>query len=292
MKTLFSCLIIIYIDYFDFATSNICYRSLCIPSGYDKLSKPPLSNITDTINNITIYIPFIQILSVNENENTLTLKLKLEIVWNEPRVTILPNVTNEEMENIVIAGYALPQDFKNYLWLPNVYIYNVQKIKKYKLNHDFENYWYWLDYNNKSVISFDTEVEIIIFCKMNFEDYPIDEQICYFLFGSPSVLATGGQWYHLEEIIFKASDQVALLDYKVEIDYLPEYMQFYKNDLWNITYQRTGFELRLKHNHERHLMNYYIPSGILVILSWVNTSLANNLNIIFFWENRHDNVIL
>ena len=49
-----------------------------------------------------------------------------------------------------------------------------------------------------------------------------------------------------------------------------EYMQFYKNDLWNITYQRTGFELKLKHNHERHLMNYYIPSGILVILSWVS----------------------
>ena len=32
---------------------------------------------------------------------------------------------------------------------------------------------------------------------MIFDDYPIDEQVCYFLLGSPSDLASGGQWYKL-----------------------------------------------------------------------------------------------
>ena len=44
-------------------------------------------------------------------------------------------------------------------------------------------------------------------------------------------------------------------------------MQFYKNDLWNITYQRTGFELRLKHNHERFLMNYVKQKFYNVLVS-------------------------
>ena len=36
------------------------------------------------------------------------------------------------------------------------------------------------------------------------------------------------------------------------------------------TFQRTGFELKFQRVYERYLMSYYIPSGILVILSWVS----------------------
>ena len=270
-----SYIIIIYLHCINIATSNTCYRSLCIPSGYNKLSKPPLNNITDKFNNIKVFIDFIQILSVDENQNTITLKLNLEIVWNEPRVTLLPNVTKEEMEHIIVNGYVLPKEFTDHLWSPNTYIYNVQNIKKYnyKFIHNFENHWYWQD-NNENWMSYETEVEIIILCKMIFNDYPIDEQVCYFLLGSSSDLATSRQWYELQKIFFNTSDQVTLLSYTIGIDNLPEYMQFKKNDLWNITYQRTGFELRLKHNYEWHLMNYYIPSGILVILSWVSIYLS------------------
>ena len=82
------------------ATSNTCYKSLCIPSGYNKLSKPPLKILTDDkFNNIQVFINNLQILRVDENENTLTLKLQVEIVWNEPCLTLLPNVTEKEMEH-------------------------------------------------------------------------------------------------------------------------------------------------------------------------------------------------
>ena len=130
--------------HFNIVTSNICYKSLCIPSGYNKLNKPPLKNITDKFNNIKVFIDFIQILSVDKNQNTITLKLNLEIVWNEPRVTLLPNVTKEEMEHIIVNGYWLPNEITDHLWLPSTYIYNVHKIKKYKFIHHVENHWYWL----------------------------------------------------------------------------------------------------------------------------------------------------
>ena len=255
--------------HFNMATSNTCYKSLCIPSGYNKLSKPPLNILADKYNNIQVFINNLQILRVDENENTLTLKLQVEIVWNEPRLMLLLNVTEKEMEHIENEGYDLPKEFMDHLWLPDTYVYNVHKIEKYNFIRHFEYLWYWQE-NNQNWIGYETEVEIVIFCKMIFDDYPIDEQVCYFLLGSPSDLASGHQWYKLQNIHFNASDQVTLLTYKIEVDYLPEYMQFQFYEAWNVTYQRTGFKLKLKHNYERYLMNYYIPSGILVILSWVS----------------------
>ena len=273
-------MIIIYLNHFNIVTSNTCYRSLCIPSGYNKLSKPPLNIITDEFNNIHVFINALQIIRVDENESTLTLKLQVEIAWNEPRVTLLPNVTIKEMEYIEIEGYILPKEFMNHLWLPDTYVYNVHKIEKQNFIHHFEYLWYWRE-NNKNWISYETEVEIVIFCKMIFDDYPIDEQVCYFLLGSPADLASSHQWYMLQNIHFNTSDQVALLTYNIEIDNLPENMQFQLNNVWNVTYQRTGFELRLKHNYERYLMIYYIPSGILVILSWVSMYLCFYIHLLW-----------
>ena len=235
MTTLLSCIFIIYLYHFNTATSKTCYRSLCILSGYNKLCKPPLNILTDKFNNIQVFINNLQILRVDENENTLTLKLQVEIVWNEPRLTLLPNVTEKEMEHIENEGYDLPKEFMDHLWLPDTYVYNVHKIEKYNFIRHFEYLWYWQE-NNQNWIGYETEVKIVIFCKMIFDDYPIDEQVCYFLLGSPSDLASGHQLYKLQNIHFNASDQVTLLTYKIEVDKLSENMQFQFYEAWNVTY--------------------------------------------------------
>ena len=130
--------------------------------------------LTDKFNNIQVFINNLQILRVDENENTLTLKLQVEIVWNEPRLTLLPNVTEKEMEHIENDGYDLPKEFMDHLWLPDTYVYNVHKIEKYNFIRHFEYLWYWQE-NNQNWIGYETEVKIVIFCKMIFDDYPIDE---------------------------------------------------------------------------------------------------------------------
>ena len=191
--------------------------------------------LTDKFNNIQVFINNLQILRVDENENTLTLMLQVEIVWNEPRLTLLPNVTEKEMEHIENDGYDLPKEFMDHLWLPDTYVYNVHKIEKYNFIRHFEYLWYWQE-NNQNWIGYETEVEIVIFCKMIFDDYPIDEQVCYFLLGSPSDLASGHQLYKLQNIHFNASDQVTLLTYKIEVDKLSENMQFQFYEAWNVTY--------------------------------------------------------
>ena len=60
-----------------------------------------------------------------------------------------------------------------------------------------------------------------MFCRMMFESYPLDEQICYFLIGSPKHLENSGQFFEHDWIKFNSSEQVALQGYRIEIKPVP-----------------------------------------------------------------------
>ena len=92
----------------------------------------------------------------------------------------------------------------------------------------------------------------------------MDQQTCYFRLGSSLPLLTSEQGYVLTNLQFNTSEQIALQDYSYEIN---EYKKYeYDTDI-----QRIGFELKFQHKLIPFINNYYIPSGSLVILSWVGT---------------------
>ena len=53
-------------------------------------------------------------------------------------------------------------------------------------------------------------------------------------------------------------------------------------------YQRTGFEIKFQHSFSKYLMNYYIPSGILVVFSWVSEKIEDKtiyqIKVIFLFQ--------
>ena len=112
---------------------------------------------------------------------------------------------------------------------------------------------------------------------MNFESYPLDKHICYFTLGSLTSLATSNQNFTLGILNFEPSAQVTALDYYVQVNELP-YSKQIKVD-GGIVKQRTGFEIQLDRNIMSYLIDYYIPSGILVVASWVMS------NIYQYWAN-------
>ena len=59
-----------------------------------------------------------------------------------------------------------------------------------------------------------------------------------------------------------------ILDYKVDIIPLKPNERTY---VWlNIgNYSLTGFEMHLQRHYMKYLFNYYLPSGLFVITSWV-----------------------
>ena len=150
MNVIVSCLIINFYCNLQFVSSNSCFDNLiCVPTGYNKLIKPPPKN-ESTTTNVDVEFQKIQILNFDENESTISMKLTLLMLWIEPRIFVSPNATNEDKKRIhvnltdywkngVKAGYLvkgflnLPKEFTNLLWLPNSYIADVHKINKYKL---------------------------------------------------------------------------------------------------------------------------------------------------------------
>ena len=276
------CFILIYFNYFKIVTSDNCFKGLCIPSQYDKTMKPKIDNPyeqnedyaeyyyeyeyeTNFTNRILVDFEKIQILDINEKDHTITLKLSLTMWWQEPRLTILPNATQEAI------NIYLPKEFTDELWLPDAYIENVHKINKFNFIHDFETFYHILS-SNDSWIWYRNEVEIVIFCRMTFESYPMDEQICYFLIGSSTCIDSSGQFFELSKSLYKfnTTQQLALKGYRFQINQLPEYKKFSNDSYCYSKNQITGFELKFQHNFWKYLISYYIPSGILVIFSWVS----------------------
>ena len=59
-----------------------------------------------------------------------------------------------------------------------------------------------------------------------------------------------------------------ILDYNVILDHLkPKDSLFIWQSIGN--YSLTGFEMTLRRNSLKYLVNYYLPSGLFVVVSWV-----------------------
>ena len=106
---IFVCFILIYFSFFKLATSDKCFKSVCIPSGYDKTEKPNIEYEQDYTVNFSnvILVDFenIKILGINEKESTITLKLSLLLWWEEPRLTISPNATKAQFVDFMDIFY-------------------------------------------------------------------------------------------------------------------------------------------------------------------------------------------
>ena len=265
MKFIVSFIIIINFTFnLEFANSNLCIDEICIPTEYNKLTKPPPINETTEV---LVKFKRIQIFNIDENKSTITIKLAILMFWFEPRIFISPSNSTEEHKR-------LPKEFVNLIWLPDAYIPHVHKINKYNFIHNFEVYFYAMDELSRTLLGCQIEVEVVLFCKMTFEAYPIDENTCYFTLGSYAPLNQSAQIYNLWEtwessgpVVFDASEQVAQLGFAIDIkEGLPKNVE----RPWNGSFQRTGFEVRFQRKVTRFIPSYYIPSGILVVLSWVS----------------------
>ena len=59
-----------------------------------------------------------------------------------------------------------------------------------------------------------------------------------------------------------------ILDYNIKLDPLKEEDALF---VWQSigNYSLTGYEMTLRRNSLKYLVNYYLPSGLFVIVSWV-----------------------
>ena len=107
--------------------SQVCVfeGQYCLPDNYDRLDKP----YNDRPVEVKVDLDVTQILDINDVEFTLSLSMYFGVRWEEPR--LISNASSNE------TYVAADISFFDQLWVPDVYIYNLKNIKKYKIFTDF-----------------------------------------------------------------------------------------------------------------------------------------------------------
>ena len=209
----------------------------------------------------------IQILKVRDYDCTITMNFHLKLKWNEPRLTYPCNDNRGDDKEY----FTLPKNAFDWLWVPNVFILGLKSIKNYALTNSVHNFYVAIDENNNNVtfVVYETFLEVVFYCPMDFSTYPLDEQNCYFRIQDYNYPENVVSYFLVnEDFVFNQSEQVSLMDYSIAVT--PGLS--YKKQLANRKnqYSVIGFEIILRRNLEQYLINYYIPSALLVVMSWVS----------------------
>ena len=132
-----------------------------------------------------------------------------------------------------------------------------------------------LAYEPKSKMHFLTylvTLNVEVVCHhLYFDDYPFDSHVCLFEVGSHT--------YPKEELIvtelIKGNDIYCqhkgflCSDFVIDLDKFP----IEKNES-KFGYSKTGFQMTLQRNIAPYIFNYYIPSGLMVMTSWVKITVC------------------
>ena len=239
-------------QFFHIVLSNeqYCVEGVCIPANYSRLTRPMI----DSTNQIQVDFANMKILKVDDQECTITVSLWIYLTWVEPRL-IIPN----EVPTYV----SLDESFFSQLWKPDVYFYHLKDIKQHSFFHDFEG----LYFVNNSLL-YNGEYEIAFYCRMIFEKYPLDEHVCDFKLTSFSYDSSVIN-FTLNKLLFEESQQVSLLDYAITVDHLPQAKRGI-GEYGSLVWEAAGCEIRLERNIRKYVVNYYVPSGLLAMVSWVS----------------------
>ena len=208
---------------------------------------------------VHITIRDLQIIKVNDYDCTITLNFHLIMQWNEPRLKY--DFDDKEFLNLPKTGFG-----HNCLWIPNVFIFGLKSMKTHSLTDQITDFYIRKNgTENPIIVNYKTFLEVVFYCPMDFSDYPFDEQKCNFLmrdFNYPKEYVS----YELNttEILFDSSQQVSNLGYEIVANY---------SNNSNYGYQERhsviGFEIILQRKIFQYIIDYAIPSALLVIISWV-----------------------
>ena len=113
------------------ATNNsTCFdEGLCIPFNYAKSVRPHLNQP----NNILVQLNKLKVIKVSDFDSTIKLSLELSLEWKDARIII--SEKNLENSNLV----TLDKNLLDYLWIPEIYIYDLHSIKKHNFIQASEN---------------------------------------------------------------------------------------------------------------------------------------------------------
>ena len=248
--------------------------TLCsLVEDYDYFSPPEYP--TEVYSNLDVKA----IQDIDESRHTVTFLVEFYIYWTDQRLSYT-NSTAPSKSPIKKIDH-----FKNSLWVPDIYFpknYQAKKAEGLKGGHA-QTLFYNL-YNGTFHIGLSDELMVTFECKMNFANFPFDQQNCEWTYRSKDLLST--------EVILKTPNLYATqsqsytqylstgnaiklnnhggLQFDASIQVKDSILVPLLDGDDNMTFSYSGIEfsfVRSGNEINKLLISYYFPSGAFAILS-------------------------
>ena len=227
---------------------------------------PDFTNYDGTLPDLSSGVPFRvstririeQITKIDDNENSVSLMLTLIAWWNDTRL-LDPNDK---------CNYKLEESAVKKIWQPTFYLLNAKSMEsKPSAMYDTSNFVY---------VAFGGfvriwDLDLTIYCDFDFSYYPLDDHVCKFRLAHVEldinvVVVDFDKSYEEDFSIAKTLQR--------ELQYKLEYAKMSDSDkqieFHGMTYSVNGFNILLERKLTPYILNVYLPSTVLVIVSWIS----------------------
>ncbi|XP_036138863.1 gamma-aminobutyric acid receptor subunit beta isoform X6 [Monomorium pharaonis] len=208
---------------------------------------------------VTMYV--LSISSVSEVLMDFTLDFYFRQFWTDPRLAFKPRAGVETL--------SVGSEFIKNIWVPDTFFVN----EKQSYFHIATTSNEFIRIHHSGSITRSIRLTITASCPMNLQYFPMDRQLCHI-----EIESFG---YTMRDIRYKwnegpnsvgVSNEVSLPQFKV----LGHRQRAMEISLTTGNYSRLACEIQFVRSMGYYLIQIYIPSGLIVIISWVS-----------FWLNRN-----
>lgn len=221
------------------------------PSQYDKM-RPPKKDGNPTI--VYFHVTVMGLDSIDEGSMTYAADIFFAQTWKDHRLRLPENMTSEYR--------LLEVDWLKSMWRPDSFFKNAKSVTFQTMT--IPNHYMWL-YKDKTIL-YMVKLTLKLSCVMNFMIYPHDTQECKLQMESLS--------HTTDDMIFQWDPEVPLVvDENIELpqlglvkNYTADCTQVYSTG--NFTCLEVVFVLKRRLGY--YLFHTYIPTCLIVIMSWVS----------------------
>ncbi|KAL8562199.1 hypothetical protein ACOMHN_005184 [Nucella lapillus] len=191
--------------------------------------------------------------SISESTMDYSITIFLRQTWNDSRLTYtpLPGIHFLELDTRIMQK----------VWVPDLYFTN----EKHAAFHDVTVPNKLMHISPEGQVLYSARISMKLSCDMNLVKFPFDSQICHITMESYS--------YSLENVIFQWNEDPVMTRQDISLP------QFHLNKIETLdctkVYIGVNFtciraEFSLKRQYGYYMSQVYIPSMLVVILSWVS----------------------
>ncbi|EDS40276.1 histamine-gated chloride channel subunit [Culex quinquefasciatus] len=221
------------------------------PKLYDKMRPPKKEGQPTTV---LFHVTVMGLDSIDETSMTYAADIFFAQTWKDHRLRLPENMTSEYR--------LLEVEWLKNMWRPDSFFKNAKSVTFQTMT--IPNHYMWL-YKDKTIL-YMVKLTLRLSCAMNFLIYPHDTQECKLQMESLS--------HTTDDMIFQWDPEVPLVvDENIELpqlallrNYTADCTQVYSTG--NFTCLEVVFELKRRLGY--YLFHTYIPTCLIVIMSWVS----------------------